>query len=362
MVRSAIVSLGLVCLSFLCGISIASAEPDYANLQCAPGWVWRMAGPDDRVCVSPQARDAAQMENAASDQRREPNGGAYGPNTCLPGFVWRGALPGDVTCVPPEARDRVARENRDGPGNVASVGQSVTTAPATGRSLPPRVRVPQGTGTWTGPVQTPASQFGSDRVAPGVYQIKSVHSSYCLGVMARDNGTFNLASQFCNGRGDSATPVIAVVQDSLPEEQTQNPRFTLRPFQSIGRANPQTVGNSCAGTAEDVVVGSPSIDVTQCRSARAMPIPEVCQQWAMVEQQFVFERVDRNHGRRYRIQTGEGYSGSSCMTLRGSSTELDAELISWQCHEAASDDYMDQVFELIPVAALPARLQGCPRR
>jgi hypothetical protein len=79
--------------------------------QCNPGFEWRMAGPSDYVCVTPESRQRAQQENATATSRRNPKGGAYGPNTCLPGFVWRSAFAGDVVCVTPEVRRVVQQEN-----------------------------------------------------------------------------------------------------------------------------------------------------------------------------------------------------------------------------------------------------------
>ncbi|MEU7729667.1 hypothetical protein AB0B78_31195 [Streptomyces sp. NPDC040724] len=36
---------------------------------------------------------------------RDPNGGAYGPDTCLQGYVWRESSDGDTFCVTPAERD-----------------------------------------------------------------------------------------------------------------------------------------------------------------------------------------------------------------------------------------------------------------
>lgn len=77
---------------------------------CQPGFVPRLAGADDTVCVTPESRDRVAAENAAASTRRDP-AGAYGPATCLPGFVWREAFPGDTVCVVPEVRAAVRTEN-----------------------------------------------------------------------------------------------------------------------------------------------------------------------------------------------------------------------------------------------------------
>jgi hypothetical protein len=87
--------------------TIADFGPD----TCQRGFVWREAGPQDHVCVTPERRDRAAADNAHADERRQPGGGAYGPNTCRQGYVWREAFPGDVVCVPPEIRELTRGEN-----------------------------------------------------------------------------------------------------------------------------------------------------------------------------------------------------------------------------------------------------------
>src|SRR6266511_4015477 len=79
---------------------------------CIQGYVWREAIPGDHVCVTPQLRDQAAMENQLADSRRSPSGGDYGRDTCLQGFVWREVVPSDHVCVPPETRDQVWQDNR----------------------------------------------------------------------------------------------------------------------------------------------------------------------------------------------------------------------------------------------------------
>jgi hypothetical protein len=79
---------------------------------CIQGYVWREAIPGDHVCVTPQLRDQAALENQLADSRRSPSGGDYGRDTCLQGFVWREVVPSDHVCVPPETRDQVWQDNR----------------------------------------------------------------------------------------------------------------------------------------------------------------------------------------------------------------------------------------------------------
>jgi hypothetical protein len=80
---------------------------------CIRGLVWREATPEDRACVSGSRRAQVREENASAAARRQPGGGAYGPDTCRSGFVWRDAIPGDRVCVTRESSDLVQRENQD---------------------------------------------------------------------------------------------------------------------------------------------------------------------------------------------------------------------------------------------------------
>lgn len=79
---------------------------------CKPGYVWRLASPEDHVCVTPEVRAQTREENAMADKRKQPGGGRYGPDTCLFGFVWREAFAGDRVCVSGESRAQAARDNQ----------------------------------------------------------------------------------------------------------------------------------------------------------------------------------------------------------------------------------------------------------
>ena len=83
----------------------------YGPDTCIQGYVWRDAGPNDHVCVTPATRDQAAYDNSQADARRDPNGGPYGPNTCLQGYVWREAFAGDYVCVTPDTRAQAAADN-----------------------------------------------------------------------------------------------------------------------------------------------------------------------------------------------------------------------------------------------------------
>jgi hypothetical protein len=87
-----------------------SNPPDPAT--CKQGYVWREAGPNDRVCVTPAVRTQTRNENAAAASRREPKGGPYGPDTCKQGYVWRETTPADHVCVTPQVRAQAAEDNK----------------------------------------------------------------------------------------------------------------------------------------------------------------------------------------------------------------------------------------------------------
>lgn len=79
--------------------------------QCGQGLVWRMAGANDYICVTPDSRQRVVQENSTAASRRDPKG-AYGPNSCIAGYVWREAFNGDVVCVTPQVRTLVRQENQ----------------------------------------------------------------------------------------------------------------------------------------------------------------------------------------------------------------------------------------------------------
>lgn len=88
-------------------LKVAPAKP--APGTCKSGYVWREARKGDRVCVTPQMRDAVAGQNR--DAQRRWVQGAYGPHTCVAGYVWREAFQGDDVCVRPEVREQVRQDN-----------------------------------------------------------------------------------------------------------------------------------------------------------------------------------------------------------------------------------------------------------
>ena len=83
----------------------------YGPDTCIRGFVWRVAAPNDHVCVRPNVREQARVDNSQASARRSPTGGPSGPNTCLSGYVWREAFAGDVVCVVPKTRSQAAQDN-----------------------------------------------------------------------------------------------------------------------------------------------------------------------------------------------------------------------------------------------------------
>ena len=79
--------------------------------QCKAGFVWRLAGPTDHVCVTPATAQQVIADNALAASRRNPSGGPYGPDTCLVPYVWRDAFTNDHVCVTGATRDQAAYDN-----------------------------------------------------------------------------------------------------------------------------------------------------------------------------------------------------------------------------------------------------------
>lgn len=88
--------------------------------ECLPGYVWRDAAPNDHVCVTPQTRRQAAIDNRAAASRVNPTDRTSGKDTCAQGYVWREAVPGDRVCVLPEIRRQAAADNQ------AAAGRRVT--------------------------------------------------------------------------------------------------------------------------------------------------------------------------------------------------------------------------------------------
>jgi hypothetical protein len=118
-----ILSISLIVLFALSmGAALINAAPaeetkkipgcEYGPDTCKQGYVWREARPSDHVCVTPEVREQARIDNSLATERYQPGGGGSGSLTCKSGFVWRDAWDGDGVCVTPETRDQAKRDNR----------------------------------------------------------------------------------------------------------------------------------------------------------------------------------------------------------------------------------------------------------
>jgi hypothetical protein len=83
------------------------AAPNLAESKrpCIQGYVWRQAVAMDYVCVTPQTREQAAVDNKMMNQRIAPNG------MCIQGYVWRQTVPLDHVCVTPQTRAQAQQDN-----------------------------------------------------------------------------------------------------------------------------------------------------------------------------------------------------------------------------------------------------------
>lgn len=90
---------------------LGKRTPPPLDEACLDGFSHRLSTSSDWVCVSADTATRTRADNDAAASRRNPGGGAYGPDTCRTGFVWRGVTPNDHVCVTPDVRDGVVRDN-----------------------------------------------------------------------------------------------------------------------------------------------------------------------------------------------------------------------------------------------------------
>lgn len=100
---------------------------NYGPNACKDGYVWRDADESDYVCVEGWVRDQVAADNRAHPSRRRPDCDAipspcpYGKQTCLDGWVWRDAFPGDQICVTRDTRNQAASDNQQAQARLAVV-------------------------------------------------------------------------------------------------------------------------------------------------------------------------------------------------------------------------------------------------
>ncbi len=86
--------------------------------RCRLGFVWREAGPGDRVCVEAWAHARVLQENA--DNRLHSISRPLGaPPKCVAGYVFRQAFVRDLVCVTPTSHAQAEDENALGPSRRA---------------------------------------------------------------------------------------------------------------------------------------------------------------------------------------------------------------------------------------------------
>jgi hypothetical protein len=87
---------------------------------CVNGFVWREAFLNDHVCVTPDVRTRARLDNMELSGSRYVGGGGPGwEQPCVSGYVWRKASPSDFVCVEPWVREQVAYDNSQAASRVA---------------------------------------------------------------------------------------------------------------------------------------------------------------------------------------------------------------------------------------------------
>ena len=153
-------------LAISCSVALTIACGT-AEAGCKSGFVWRDAKDGDGVCVTPEERSEAKLQNANAANNRRPGGGSYGPNTCRDGYVWREAFANDVVCVTPTERQKAHQQN------ALNAQRSTASAPP-----PPR------------PTTTPAAsnQRCSDYARSAVHDYNQASGlQKCSGPMKREN-------------------------------------------------------------------------------------------------------------------------------------------------------------------------------
>lgn len=126
--RGQAVAAGLSLSAVIGAIAVGVPALAPADGGCPNDLVPRNARPGDQVCVTKQVAAEIAQENANAANLREPNGGAYGPQTCKSGYVWREAFDGDAVCVLPQRRQETWNENA-GAGHGPTGGNPYGTRP-----------------------------------------------------------------------------------------------------------------------------------------------------------------------------------------------------------------------------------------
>ncbi|MET8112790.1 RICIN domain-containing protein [Streptomyces prasinus] len=178
------------------GLDTAQGAAPTGPDSCVEGYVWRLATPEDHVCVDPAVHEQVVEDNSHAAERINPDGGPYGPATCLQGWVWREGTPDDLTCVDPEVRSQAWQDNSEAPNRWAA------TARSDGGNTHPFL-YPDTTYTIAGRPAT-TGPLPSAGTAEGELVVDARGASIEAGTgakVARDDGTLSQQFQFLR-RGD----------------------------------------------------------------------------------------------------------------------------------------------------------------
>ena len=93
---------------------ITGVTPTSPPDACIQGYVWREAGPNDHVCVTPDVRAQVITDNSQADQRHITES-----DVCINGYVWREAFTNDHVCVTPQTRSQAQYDNSQAQNRIA---------------------------------------------------------------------------------------------------------------------------------------------------------------------------------------------------------------------------------------------------
>jgi hypothetical protein len=91
---------------------------------CKPGYVWRLANPQDQVCVTPETQAQVLADNQQAAVKRASGQG----DACIGGYVWREANALDHVCVAPATRQQTRSDNAASTSRVAVLSAPTSAA------------------------------------------------------------------------------------------------------------------------------------------------------------------------------------------------------------------------------------------
>jgi len=205
---------------------------------------------------------------------------------------------------------------------------------------------------------------------PGIYQLRSLGSDWCAGF--RPGGgprlpylaTSDCEKLYQRNPGSVAVPMIFLgipvavggseVLGYSPIALVPHPRggFTLRsvpPYYARMDGTPNGANRllSCVTVARNVVIGPPGIDIWPCDADGSQP-------WSQAggaDQRFNLTPApgDGNYTISH-VSSNDTNRQMNCIDVRGASTNLNTDLIDWQCNQQ-----QNQVFHLTYLGPLTTR-------